>query len=119
MRILVADDDKDIASGYRDALEYKGHQVTLTYSGQECIDIYKTNPNIDLVILDYKMPNLTGIDTAKEITKLNPDQKILFISAYVMDSLWQKMVEFGKNVHILQKPITIKILTDMVDEYKS
>jgi len=41
----------------------------------------------DVVILDYKMPGVNGMDVAKEIFKINPNQRIIFASAYVEETL--------------------------------
>jgi CheY-like chemotaxis protein len=80
MRVLVADDDRGICDLYRIALQAKGHDVTLTYDGRECVRAYKetqkqhTNDKesaFDVVVLDYQMPNIDGLEAAKEILRIN------------------------------------------------
>ncbi|MER3408339.1 MAG: hypothetical protein C4292_06355, partial [Nitrososphaera sp.] len=75
MDILVAEDDKSMADLYRIALESKGHNVTITYDGQECLAVYRKaierlaqsnkKPSkyepFDVVVLDYRMPRLDGL----------------------------------------------------------
>lgn len=74
MDILIAKDEKDIAFMYTKLLEDTGHVITITYDGQECLDVYRdksrkmgesANVNshsqpFDVVILDHKLPRLGG-----------------------------------------------------------
>jgi CheY-like chemotaxis protein len=64
-KILIAEDNEHIAEVYKKLLEHKGHNITVTYDGQECIDAYKNeikaarnlfvNP-YDVVLVDFAMP---------------------------------------------------------------
>lgn len=133
MKILVAEDNKDIAFGYKQALKTKGHDVLLSFSGDECLDIYKTKfseiANInsddqnqkysqpfDVVILDYKMPGLDGLAVAREIYSLVPNQRIIFASAFVKDTLEKVLVNFEQVVEVLQKPFEPKALVDTIED---
>lgn len=116
MNILVGEDEKDIALAYKYAFENKNHTVNIAYTGKECIEFYEQHPEVDIVLLDYKMPELNGIEAAEKIIKLNPDQKIVFISAFVKDSLWKKMMAFGKNIKVLQKPVSLNLLFDIIEQ---
>ncbi|HJT47015.1 MAG TPA: response regulator, partial [Nitrososphaeraceae archaeon] len=101
MNVLVAEDEKDISTLYKVALEERGHRVTITNDGDECLQVYhrelqnvtlNTNPSariqpFDAVILDYKMPKINGMQVAKEILAINPHQRIIFASAYVKETL--------------------------------
>lgn len=68
---------------YKNILELDGHQVVDdAYNGEEGVSKYQDmNPKPELIILDYHMPIKNGLDTAKEILEINPNQKIIFISA--------------------------------------
>jgi CheY-like chemotaxis protein len=102
MRILVAEDEEDIKSVYHMTLAGRGHEVFLTSDGEECLKIYrkklqehqeegehdgKTSLSyFDALILDYKMPKKDGLQVAKEILEINPEQRIIFASAYVKEN---------------------------------
>ncbi len=118
MRILIVEDEKDIANAYRIALTSKGHEVIVTFDGAECVERYKKEHNFDVVVIDYKIPVMNGVETAKEIISFNPDQKIVFISAYVKDFIWHEMTSISKNVLVLQKPISVKFFIEMIESPK-
>jgi CheY-like chemotaxis protein len=155
MRILIAEDDLDIAVLYKKALEKNKHSVVLTSNGADCLKNYlttlkkmtsvsknqsKTKPadgNInslrnsiaeyrkvsnantsqyDVVILDYSMPGLNGMEVAKEILNADPNQRIVFASAYVKETLENSVKELKQVVELLQKPFALKQLTDTIED---
>jgi CheY-like chemotaxis protein len=81
LKILIAEDNNELADAYNMILQGRGHEVTITRNGIECHRTYKQftkqsdgeiKQYFDLVILDQKMPGMDGIDTAKEIKKYIP-----------------------------------------------
>jgi CheY-like chemotaxis protein len=58
----------------------------------------------DVVILDYKMPKKDGLQVAKEILEINPDQRIIFASAYVIETLRESVKELKRVVELMQNP---------------
>jgi len=127
MRILIAEDNPAIAELYKMVLEKRNHKVTVTEDGEICVKEYKnslarlepeTNKKtpFDIVVLDIKMPSKDGIQTAKEILVLNPSQRILFLSAYVKEFLVDKIEYFKEIIGILEKPIELSILADIIED---
>jgi CheY-like chemotaxis protein len=155
MRILIAEDDLDIAKLYKKALEKNKHEVVLTSNGSDCIKNYLTtlknmaseskhqskadadetnidslrnsktkfrevaNSNTspyDVVILDYRMPGMNGMEVAKEILNADPNQRIIFASAYVKETLENSVKDLKQVVELLQKPFALKQLTDTVED---
>lgn len=131
LKILVAEDDKDIARLYRLALEERGHAVELAIDGKECLDRYhmeysKITSNVtnireraqpfDVVLLDYKMPHINGIEVAKEILAVNPHQRIIFASAYIKETLEESVKELKQVVELLQKPFGLDVLIDQIED---
>ena len=114
MKILVAEDSPSFALLYKNALGQRGHEVTITTNGIDCIykytDEFKVRDNdkekssgYDLVILDHKMPRMKGIDVAKEIIEMNPKQRILLVTGYVKDMM-KGIRAVGEKIELLQKP---------------
>lgn len=130
MKVLIAEDDKDTAVLYKDALEEKNHQVITTNNGENCLKIYqkefqdvkkRTDPvqhiqPFDAVILDYKMPRMDGMEVAKEILAINPHQRIIFASAYVKDALQGSITQLKQIVELLQKPFGGQALIDTIED---
>jgi predicted transcriptional regulator/CheY-like chemotaxis protein len=126
VRILVAEDEPGIAQTYRIALESKGHVVTLTDNGEDCLAEYRQAAKsqgktldrlpFDVVILDYRMPKKDGLEVAKEIFSINPSQRIIFASAYMKDALIESLSSLGKVVELLHKPFDLDVLTNTVED---
>ncbi|HUM47122.1 MAG TPA: response regulator transcription factor [Chitinophagales bacterium] len=79
-RILLAEDDRSLASVIRDYLSISGYQVTLCEDGQAAMNIFK-NSKFDLCILDVMMPKKDGYAVAEEIRKTEEAMPILFLTS--------------------------------------
>lgn len=128
MNILIAEDNMFAANQYETILEKKGHQVTLTSNGEECLKTYENNcekmnainPDrlpFDVVVLDNNMPKKNGIQVAKEILKLNSKQRIIFASAYDIDVLKTVSDDIKSNLEILQKPFTLIKMVERIENH--
>jgi len=123
LNILIAEDEEDIAAQYKMGFEDRGHKVKITYDGVECINEYlrarktlrKEDPIIyDTVIIDHNMPLKNGATLALEIRDVNPEQAIVFVTAYG-NQLISDLDSF-EEVDILAKPLLIKNLISLVEE---
>lgn len=74
----------------------------------------------DIVILDYKMPQINGLNVAKEILAVNPHQRILFVSAYinsiVEESFATQQLLKQETIEVLQKPVSPEVLIDTIED---
>jgi CheY-like chemotaxis protein len=132
MRILIAEDDVHSLDLSTKALESRGHKVIGTSNGKDCLQIYHKsalksegkkelsfkNP-FDAVILDYKMPLIDGKQVAKEILSINPEQRIIFVSAYVKETLMESVKELDQVIELVQKPFEPDVLVDLVENVQS
>jgi CheY-like chemotaxis protein len=129
MKILIAEDEYDIALLYKMALEKRNHKVTITENGEDCLKIYHeesqrtrfdvTNKQMvafDAIILDYKMPKIDGMEVAKEILSVNPHQRIIFASAYVKETLLDSIKKLNRVVELMQKPFGVNTLLDTIED---
>jgi CheY-like chemotaxis protein len=127
MKILVAEDDPTTLKPYEVALNAGGHQVMVTDNGEDCLRIYldelnKFTPSedgsspFDAVLLDYRMPKKDGMEVAKEILELNPDQRIIFASAYVKDTLVDSVKQLRRAVELMQKPFKVEALVNTLED---
>lgn len=125
LKILIAEDNKDLADSYRIVLEGRGHEVVMTNNGMACQSIYKQytkqtdgkiKPYFDVVILDQKMMGMDGIETAKEIQRVISKQKIIFITGYGKEVL-QKLPQLSENALVMNKPFTLQALLTEVEGF--
>jgi CheY-like chemotaxis protein/CRP-like cAMP-binding protein len=80
--VLCIDDEPNGLVVRKAILRNKGYEVLTALSGPEGLKLFKANP-VDAVVLDYSMPGMDGGQVAAELKRLNPDIKILLLSAYV------------------------------------
>jgi DNA-binding response OmpR family regulator len=122
LNILIVDDDQDIAKTYGYVLSNSGHRATMVFTAEECLKIYTENllngitisaERYDLLILDYKLPDRNGFEVAREIVAINPDQKIIFVTAYT-DILQRHMEKFRMSMEVLEKPVPNEVLLNAI-----
>ena len=70
----------------------------------------------DVVILDYKMPKMDGLEFAKEIFAENPHQRIVFASAYHRDTISESVEKLNRLVEVLNKPFGKQQLIDTIED---
>lgn len=80
IKILVADDDKEIAQLVHIYLTNEGYQVLLAYNGKECLEQLVKHPDVKLLVLDIMMPVMDGLEVCRELRK-ESDIPIIFLSA--------------------------------------
>ena len=135
MNILITEDERDIALLYKDALEARKHKVTITLNGEDCLKEYhdvthdvkfghesapahycSNNSPFEVLLLDYRMPQINGFEVAKEILAVNSHQRIIFASAHVKETLEDSIKQLKQAVELMQKPFTIKELIDTIED---
>ena len=120
--ILMVDDELDILELFGECLKSEGYNVQLFTAPTELLKYFYGNPNCSLVITDYKMPKIGGIDLIKKIREIDKGFKIkiILISAYLEDGITSNYdtneLENLKIDKILEKPIMITKLTNIVKE---
>jgi hypothetical protein len=85
-RVLLVDDDALVSMGTADMLMDLGHSVTEASSGMQALQILEANPQFDVVVTDYAMPGMTGLDLAAKIRQLRPHMPIIIATGYARRS---------------------------------
>lgn len=105
MKVLVVDDDKDTCEHTAIILKDMGIEAQWVLSGQEAVDCIVTahqqSKGFDVVFMDWKMPEMDGIEATRRIRKhVGPDTLIIIISAYDWAEIEQEAHEAGANAFI-------------------
>ena len=116
-KILVVDDEKEINETLSEVLTARGHQMFSAFDGDEAIKILKEN-NIDLVLLDMRMPKVDGIQVIKAIKQYTPKTRIMVITGYA-DTYLEKAKQLGVDGFFV-KPVRldsiIKRMKELLEE---
>ena len=104
--LIIIDDDKDTVEIFSDYLEFKGFNVLgVGYSGKDAVDLYdKFKP--DVVLMDVMMPEYSGFYGLENIRKINPDSKIIMVTADLTEETEEKLTQLNASA-ILYKPYEI------------
>lgn len=79
--IMIVDDEKDFVEMLGLRLKEKGENVMAAYNGNECLKALETT-DVDVIILDVKMPGMNGIDTLREIKKRQPLVEVIMLTGH-------------------------------------
>ena len=81
-RILIVDDDSLVSAGTAAMLEDLGHAVVEASSGAEALALLERGDQVDLVITDHAMPDMTGMQLAQRLSEIMPDLKVILATGY-------------------------------------
>ena len=113
------DDEKDILFLYNEWLKSDGYHIVSFDNPVQALNYLNMNGNISnclLVITDYKMPQMSGLDLIKKIREKdsNSNIKTMIVSAYVKDDLLQDNPYIKRIDKIIEKPVDVDTLRNEV-----
>ncbi|MFP5467565.1 MAG: ATP-binding protein [Gammaproteobacteria bacterium] len=113
-RVLYLDDDDTLVFLVRRLLQRRGYEVTALCDQKEAIDAVRANPQgFDLLLTDYNMPGMSGIDVAREVLTINPNLTVAVASGYINEDLEQKAAAAGVR-EVVFKTDAIESFCDVV-----
>lgn len=108
--IMFIDDETSITETSRNILENLGYSVSAFTDSMKAMGIFIKNPSgFDLIITDYTMPQLTGIELAVNIKSIRGDIPVIISSGYITKEMEKQFRDVGIN-GILKKPVTLNEL---------
>lgn len=103
-KVLVLDDEPELASYIGDLMTLHGYNVTITIDGEKALSIFQKNPlEYSLLVTDQTMPGLTGVEIAKRCRKLRPDFPVILCTGFSesIDKATAEKIDLG----FVKKPI--------------
>jgi signal transduction histidine kinase len=115
IKVLIVEDDETSDLLITTFIEYICREVLHTNTGTEAIEICRKNPDIDLVLMDIKMPQMNGHTAAKAIKEFRPSLTIIAQSAYALE---HEKVKFGEIFDdYISKPINKDLLLKTIRKH--
>jgi CheY-like chemotaxis protein len=113
--ILVVDDDQTIISMFEFILTQANYKPITVNSGVICLEKLKAGLSVDLIFLDLKMPVLSGLDTFREILKINSKIPVIMMTGDSIDSLLKEAFELGAY-GIIYKPFDVEEVLMIIEK---
>jgi DNA-binding response OmpR family regulator len=101
-RVLVIEDQEDLAELYEHALRKEGYEVSKAYTGEEGVALFEDN-GADAVVLDMTLPEMHGVQTLQTIRNLNANVPVVVVTGETSDETRQQCERLGVQQY-LAKP---------------
>ncbi len=115
-KVLIVDDEATIRLYYQKIFEVNDIQFLIAENGEEAVEMYKAHSDIDVVLMDMRMPVMDGIEATKLILEYDKDAKIIAQTAYTMNNESKQVKKIG-CLDYLSKPITKPVLLQKLNHW--
>ncbi len=112
--VLVVDDQIGMLETFTDILEDRGFSVATAEDGFQAIRKVKEQ-QFDIIFMDIKMPGINGVQTFREIKKINPKASVIMMTAYSVEDLVKEAIEEGAYT-VIYKPFDMDKVIQTIEE---
>ena len=113
-KVLLVDDEVEFVSTLAERLCLREYDVQYVSQIEDALDIVRSNPP-DVILLDFRMPQMDGVEVLKIIKQMNPLIEVIMLAGYGDDLLIEKAINSGAFQYIM-KPVDITMLTEKIDK---
>jgi CheY-like chemotaxis protein len=114
--ILIVEDEAVNQYFFEKSLKKTRANLFFVKNGSDALSMFKENSEIDLVLMDVRLPGIDGIDTMAQIKQINPEIPIIIQTASVLPSIYESAFENGCN-EFVTKPINMDTLLIILKKY--
>jgi CheY-like chemotaxis protein len=111
--ILIVDDEEGIRTFVQRVLSEAGYKTLLAVDGPQALQMASTLEEVDLLVTDLMMPQMTGDELGRRLRLLRPSQKVLYLTGY-SDQLFKEKVTLWEDEAYLDKPCSPRGLLEAV-----
>lgn len=111
--ILVVDDDDDLRTLLRALLEGDGYQVFSCRDAQRALKVFTSRGDIDLLLTDFQMPQMSGLELCQRIAKVQPQLPIMILSGAVLPDDAHATIA-ANRWQLIEKPCDVLVLLQMI-----
>jgi CheY-like chemotaxis protein len=114
--ILIVEDEAVNRFFFEKSLKKTRANLFFVKDGYDAIETFRENSEIDLVLMDVRLPGMDGIDTMTQIKQMNPEIPIIIQTASVLPSIYESAIESGCS-EFVTKPINMDTLLIILKKY--
>lgn len=116
LRIFLVDDNQDFAESLADVLKYEGHRVELAFDAESAVQKFREQ-EFDITFMDVRLPGMNGVEGFFEIRKINPQARVVMMSAYSVEQLLAQAIDQGA-LGVLRKPFDTPQLLALLEDVR-
>jgi PAS domain S-box-containing protein len=116
LKILIAEDDEISQKLASTFVKEFSKGILVAKTGTEAVKLFHDHPDIDLILMDIRMPEMNGYEATRKIRQMNPNVVIIAQTAFAQAGDREKSIEAGCDDYI-PKPISRDKLTSLVHKY--
>jgi PAS domain S-box-containing protein len=115
LTVLIAEDDYFSAEYMKAILESRASKILIAENGVKAVELFRGNPDIDIILMDIKMPEMDGLEATRKIREFNSRIPIIAQTAFTLHNDRQRALEAGCNDYIA-KPVKVEDLLDKIEK---
>ena len=117
-RVLIVDDNEDLAENILEILEDEGMDGAICCTAEKALGVLREDADYDLVITDFKMPRMNGLEFLREVKEHWPELPVVLLSAY-MSAAEAAGAEDSGALAIMRKPQDLERLVDTAKQIEA
>jgi len=112
IRVMIVDDDQDLAESLADLLQVHGYEVDIAKDGQDAVE-HARSQDFDIAFMDVRMPVMNGVDSYFAIKKMKPEARIVMMTGF-KEPILERAISAGAEGP-LHKPFSVEDMLKLVE----